>query len=429
MIQYLLIFALGFFASALLALLVAPAIRRRVVTLTERRMRATVALTAAEVRAGKDAARARYAAENSRLSELLKQERDRSGTAAIERERLAMDLARSREAQLDLDRRIRELSETGDALNAKLRRQGDRSGELEAALAAAHHLGGTKDRYIDDLTARAEHLAGNLEQAQADIAARDSHAEMLRGRIEKLQEERTGLRAELKAATEASRELGIRLESEQARAGSLDGKLAARIAELSDREGALGRSLEAAEELARRLTEETERLSAATAALEARDREIVDLERQIAEQSEALRRAEARNNELEQVLERRQHEASRDGQDDPAPVRPLHEKGRTMNGRSIENTAISRRMERLRKRHAQLVGSLSHPEDGKDDAQLRDEIAEIAAMMVDLTAAREGPSSPIHRILAAPPSEYDANGHPSLADRSRRHMQASADSE
>ena len=429
MIEYLLIFALGFCASTLLALVVVPAVCRRVVTLTERRMRATVALTAAEVRAEKDAARARNAAENSRLTALLKQEREGLGAATIERERLGMELARAREAQAELDRRVRELVENGRALDTQLQEQFGRAKEIEAALDAARQLAATKDGYINDLTARAELLAGSVEQARADIALRDSHAGMMRGRIERLQEERAVLRAQIKAATDAARELEIRLGNEQARARSLDEKLAARIVELSDREGALEKAARATQDLGRRLAAGTEELSAARAALQSRDSEIGNLERRLAQQTEAARKAEERCLELERNISGLRPESRRGWDTDFARARPQQEKATTMNGQSHDNSAIARRIERLRKRHARLVGTLPEAGNGENDARLREEIAEIAAMMIDLTAAREGPSSPIHGILAKPAPEHDEGGSPGLAERARRHMEASADTD
>lgn len=398
MIEYFLIFALGFCAAALLALVVAPAIHRRIVTLTERRMRATVALTAAEVRAEKAAERARDAAANSRLSQQLRQEREGRDSVTVERERLAMQLASARKDQADLDERIRELSQTRDALNDDLRRRGDLAEDLRAALSAAQMVASTKDRYIEELTGRAEVLAGDLDRAQADIAMRDKHADMMRERIEKLQLERSALREEVKEATEAAGELRIRLERELSRAESLDEKLSARIAELSDREGALEHSNRTAAELGERLAAETK----------------------------ARREAEERLHDMERDLARLRQEA-RDREGDIAPARSQQEKVRTMNGRSHESAAISRRIERLRRHHAKLLGSLSEAGNGENDARLREEIAEVAAMMVDLTAAREGPSSPIHRILAA--QEHEDVANPSLAERARRQIQASADGE
>ena len=55
MIEFVLLFALGFLAAALVGLIVAPIIQRRVVSLTERRIRASVPLSAAEIRADAEA--------------------------------------------------------------------------------------------------------------------------------------------------------------------------------------------------------------------------------------------------------------------------------------------------------------------------------------------------------------------------------------
>ena len=401
MIEYLLIFALGFCASALLVLVAAPALHRRVVTLTERRMRATVALTAAEVRAEKDAARARDAAEKSRLTAQLKEERDRRGSVAVESGRLSMELARAREAHAELDHRFVELSQARDRLSEELRRKDAEASDLEAALDAGRQVAEAKDRYIEELTSRADVLSGSLSQAEADITVRDRHAEMLRGRVEALRNERSELRDEIKAATEAARRAQVDAERERGRADGLDEKLAASMSQLGDREDALEFSRRTGEELGRRLSAETA----------------------------AKREFEERCRELQRELARLHDEVSRDRRDDFGSVRPHFERARAMNGRSHENPAVGRRIERLRKRHASLVGRLSEADGGgSDDALLREEIAEVAALMVDLTAAREGPSSPIHAILANPDFERD-DGAPSLAERSRRQIEASADSE
>lgn len=67
MIQATLIFILGFLAAAFLMVLVAPAIWRRAVVLTRRRIEAALPLSMAEIRADKDALRARYAVRTRQL--------------------------------------------------------------------------------------------------------------------------------------------------------------------------------------------------------------------------------------------------------------------------------------------------------------------------------------------------------------------------
>ena len=62
MIEYALLFGLGFLTAAFLVFLVSPAVHRRIVWYTENRLKATMPLSPQEVRAQKDMARALYAA-------------------------------------------------------------------------------------------------------------------------------------------------------------------------------------------------------------------------------------------------------------------------------------------------------------------------------------------------------------------------------
>jgi len=77
-IEFALLFALGFLTAVILGLLVAPAVHKRIVRFAEDRLKATMPLSPQEVRAQKDAARAGYAAENARTSQTLKRERDKN---------------------------------------------------------------------------------------------------------------------------------------------------------------------------------------------------------------------------------------------------------------------------------------------------------------------------------------------------------------
>ena len=72
MIQPLLFFGFGFLCAVLLALLVAPAVWRRAVRLTEQRIQATVPLTMNEIQAEKDGLRAEFAMSSRRLEMKVK---------------------------------------------------------------------------------------------------------------------------------------------------------------------------------------------------------------------------------------------------------------------------------------------------------------------------------------------------------------------
>jgi hypothetical protein len=67
-------------------------------------------------------------------------------------------------------------------------------------------------------------------------------------------------------------------------------------------------------------------------------------------------------------------------------------------------------VDRLRARQAALIERLLKADKGDNDAALRREIAMVAAMMVELTASRDGEASPIHNILKGGDDASQAHG-------------------
>lgn len=397
-IEYVLIFALGFFAALLIALVVAPAIHRRIVTLTERRMRASVALTSNEVRAEKDADKARSAMETARLSVRLGVQRDRAITLAAERERLQNNIASLNEARGELERHVDRLAVDGKSLRARLEETESRLAEKVTALIAAETLAEARNGDVRQLNGRAEQLAASLEQFRADLAGRDERIDRLQREVAGLREVRALLRDEVKRATDSASELRLRLEREGERTNELDRKLAESVAAQLDHENALERSRSELERVRADLSRAVEETASMRTAFEA---------------------ASADRARLRSYLEGPRGEAGPEDQGERI-VAP-------MQNNTPDNAAISRRIERLRNRHNTLVRNLIDARDDAENDHLRGEIAEIAAMMIDLTAVREGPASPIHGILATEQNgARNANGQ-SLAERTRRFMDASHD--
>lgn len=405
MIEYLLIFALGFFAAMLLVLIVSPAVRRRIVTLTERRVRATAALGAAELRAEKDAARAVYAMENRRLSTELRGERGRRGTLMAEREALTASLASLRGANIDLERRIEQMtSETGE-LRSTIRGAEERLAATRAEVATLETASLAGDHRSVDLSDRIERLTGDIESYKIDLATGETQIETLKSHVGVLRDERKKLREEVKETTNAANDLRNRLEREESRSAALDAKLAESIASLSDRDGALERRASEMERLQEKLNAARESVNAATQSLKDSEANRKELESRLARLA-AMTPAQTVSDEEEGVM-----------QDASDEIRPR------------PNGAIAARIDRLRARHGVLVENLTRPTSDRDDAALRDEIAEIAAMMIDLTAAREGPRSPIHQILSSDEDDHGGAQQPSLAKRARAMMRANSEAD
>jgi chromosome segregation ATPase len=240
-IEFVLLFGLGFLAAALVALIVAPVIQRRVVTLTERRIRASVPLSAAEIRAEKDMARAAYAADNARLSTDLKQNREALTEATAHGMRLSNELVAIRAEKLAAEQSLEERDASIRELNAKIHKSDGEIANLTGNLAAAIRLAEVRKQEIAAKEDKINHLGAEIEELRIDIATLDTEAENFKAQISELRDERRSLRDSLKATEEANHDLAFRLKREEGRLAEAEAKLAKTITALTDRENALER--------------------------------------------------------------------------------------------------------------------------------------------------------------------------------------------
>ena len=94
MIQSILFFILGFLCAGFLALMVAPAIWRRAVALTRKRIEASVPLSLTEIQADKDRMRAEFAMSTRRLEMSIKAFKEKAAAQIIEINRNREELKR-----------------------------------------------------------------------------------------------------------------------------------------------------------------------------------------------------------------------------------------------------------------------------------------------------------------------------------------------
>ncbi|MBN9346006.1 MAG: hypothetical protein J0I48_07365 [Devosia sp.] len=157
-------FALGLLIASLVALAIMPAVWRRAVRLTKKRIEAATPITMAEFRADKDQLRAEFAlstrrlemnveALRRRLSEQLRdinRKRNEVGAIRDERETQLQQIRELEEREAELRRRILDLEKDGADLSQRLRMRdrefADKSAQLETAREA---LRGKTPRSID----------------------------------------------------------------------------------------------------------------------------------------------------------------------------------------------------------------------------------------------------------------------------------------
>ncbi|MCV9998553.1 hypothetical protein OE766_09860 [Pararhizobium sp. YC-54] len=392
MIEFALLFALGFLTAAILGLLAAPVVYKRIIRFAEDRLKATMPLSPQEVRAQKDAARAGYAAENARTSQTLKRERDKNVALLLQNSSTLKETQRLAGENADLHAQLADMNVEAADLRSSARQLEQNIERLKATLVDVERDSVKKDIDIKTLTRQVDHLTGDMDSLKIDVAAHDAEAESLKSRIAGLKDEREIMRNELKAESTKARELEVRLARDETRLRQFEAKLAREMAANADKDSFLERR-----------GSEIERLKA----------KVRDAGTDLRDASKALRAAG-----LTMPVRREKKPAT-----DPAA-------GGTLLAGAQDNADGQNAMlpaatidltvpaEYARNRAAALSEQLITSASAAHDDTLRDEIADIAATMVALTAAKEGQGSPLPALLQTAGTRPDQTDK-SLAARAR----------
>jgi DNA repair exonuclease SbcCD ATPase subunit len=376
MVEFVLLFALGFLTAVLLGLVLAPAIHARIVRFTESRLTATMPMSRAELRAARDMERAEYAARNQSISVDLRKERQRRVAMTQTADRLRETAARLRGEMADLERRVETMNVEAGELRSDLRSREHEGAAMKLALANAGHADTAREGHVLDLRNKVRHLSIDVDDLKIDLATRETEVESLKSSVDALRDEKRRLDAALTESASNLKDRDYRLSRDAERIADLDRRLADAVARATDQEARLERRGAELERL-------KEKLAAATRELgEARSR-----------------KASTDHDRLEAVGV---PAGAGDGTMNGHPIEVDAANGTAPNGGADleDRHAISRRVEKLRARHSALVEKLLAADDESGDPELREEIKDIAASMVSLTARREGMNSPLRRILA-----------------------------
>ncbi len=385
MIQFALLFALGFLTAALLGLLVAPVVHRRIIRFAEDRLTATMPLSPQEVRAQKDAARAGYAAENARTSQMLKRERDKNVVLLLQNGATLKETQRLAGENADLHTQLADMNVEAADLRSAARQLEQNIERLKTMLADVERDNVKKNIDIETLNKQVDHLNGDLDSLKIDVAAHDAEAENLKSRISGLKDEREITRNELKAESTKARELEVRLARDETRLKQFEAKLSREMAANADKDSFLERR-----------GSEIERLKA----------KVRDAGTDLRDASKALRAAG-----LTMPVRREKKPAAMD----PATGGTLGTQDNTDAHNTMSPIAaidLTVPADYARNRAAALSEQLTHSTSSAHDDAMREDIADIAATMVALTAAKEGPGSPIPSLLST------ARTQPNVPDKS-----------
>lgn len=386
MIEFALLFGLGFLSAALAFLLLAPAIHRRIVRYTERRLQATMPLSPQEISAQRDMARATYAAENAKASIELTKQREKATNLEVRNVTLSEEARKLLSENRELKMQVEEMSVEAADLRSKIRDEDGYILRLKQHLGEAERALSSKGYSAETLQRRVDLVASNLDTLKIEIASRDTEIENLKYRLASIREERETLRNELKEMTHRAKEAEFQASRQEGKVAKLENRLEEEAAKNADSQTALRQRIHDIRQL-------TERLKAANA--DARN-------------GNAATGMQTPGGNAVPIANASPHA----GEQSAVKMLSPDEMSRLREELYHQNTALS---ERLMK-----TGSAD-----KDDA-LRTEIATMAAKVVALTASEEGAASPIRSLLSD--ISFD-DGEPlpgSLAERARKMLSGEA---
>jgi chromosome segregation ATPase len=400
-IEYAILFGLGFLTATLLALLIAPAIHRRIVAYTENRIRATMPISPQEVRAQKDMARALYAAENAKVRQELDTEREKNTSLRLANEAASSDAYRLGEQNRSFSLKIEELTLEIGELRAALDASEERAGIIQANLAQQEQAANERASQMSDLTARLTNLTRELDDSKILAATRDLEAEQAKQSATRFRKEGETATRELQDVAARNKEAMTAVARESRKVTRLEEQVATLMAKNADLDTMLTlRNQEAA------------RLKEQLAATGGRANDmIIRLPNPAVPVETAVnpppQPAPAAALEVVPVTE---EEATPAVVAEEAAISPVEEPA------APASEGLEQEIEDIRNQGTALTERLLNVRGTGNDEPIRREIARIAAEMIALTAAQEGETSPIPGLLA---KASGSSGRDSLAKRAK----------
>ncbi len=218
------VFALGFLTAGLLALACLPAVWRRAVRLTSRRLRQLVPLSMDEIVAERDQLRAGFAVGQRQLEQKMEQVEAARSAALLDVGRRDARLAAVEDEMSRERARIDSLAQELDATTREL--LGLRAETGAAAIALFDSEGLAEQRRWEMLEAeeKARALQNTVDEGRASIAAFETRILGLETRVADLNQDLAKARAELGHATEAAARTAAERDAARHAAESIAGK-------------------------------------------------------------------------------------------------------------------------------------------------------------------------------------------------------------
>ncbi len=390
MVEPIMFFGIGFLFAALIGLIIIPFVQARAVRLTMRRLEAATPLSMAEIQADKDQLRAEFAMSTRRLEMSVEQMKTKTTSQLAELgkksdaiNRLKMELGEKTATIFALEARDRALKDQLRATEEELSYKLNAMREAERALAE-------KQEDLARLTGRLDQQSVFNDSQRIELVALRTQVDALKDHVSDTEREFKTTEDRLDRERFDAAEASDLLNAERSKVGNLADRV-------SDLEHQLIAQTKEAEILGRRALELETRLSDQARLLAERDYQCNEMKSQL----EVLRKTEADlRAQLAGIGGSRRSEIESLKGDKAALEGELY--------RALEEQATLRREMASVKRDTEA----SWASERVESALLRERINDVAAEVARLTAALEGPGSPIETILAGEAPSVSIGGEP-----------------
>ncbi len=241
MLEGVLYFALGFLSAALLAIMVAPAIWRRAVVLTRKRIESSVPLTLNEIQADKDQLRAEFAMSTRRLEMSLEELKDKAADQMIEVNRKRDEMADLSDEFQAKSETVTELETKGAELRANLVKQEEQLANTRDILRNAEQRLEQRASELEALELRYQQSTANSAGQQIELVAKETQMANLKDKVDDAGRK---ARASRDVATDLKSEmtnLRTRSKNDQRKVQDVEKRLSRVQSTLADREEKLER--------------------------------------------------------------------------------------------------------------------------------------------------------------------------------------------
>jgi chromosome segregation ATPase len=413
-IQSILFFTLGFLTAGFLALMVAPAVWRRAVALTRRRIEASVPLSLSDIQADKDRMRAEFAMSTRRLEMSIKAFKDKAAAQVIEINRNREELKRLATERNGNNESLSELEAKASELRSELQQREDLLRQVGERLVATEQALQERALELEKMGGLYDEASLTASNRQIELVARETEVEKLTGDIELLRglgKDAERRMQDVVAENKASRDA---LKAERKKVADLEKKLERMLSTVTDREERLDQRERELSHLREEFMSSSSSEDDLNEKLIEAQKEKFKLEAELADMALQMSTllSGAKGSDIEKAMARLSEDRDR----------------------------LEARLTALTRENRKLKADLSAYERAKAEdwgderrgnALLREQINDLAAEVVSLTATLEGPESPINKALATPPVETSQVVGPhekiiSLADRVRALQKAAS---